>query len=60
MLTIDLLPKRAYQFRCLCDGAWMGDNQADASVHHAATLDNFVGVTDPNFRGDHDEKRTNV
>ncbi len=59
-LTIDLLPGRAYQFRYLCDGAWMGDNQADAYVHHAANLDNFVVVTDPNFRGYYDEKRTNM
>jgi len=28
----------------------MGDNQADAPVHHASNSDNFVVVTDPNKR----------
>lgn len=32
------------------DGAWMGDNQADAPVHHASNSDNFVVVTEPNER----------
>ncbi len=50
-LPVDLLLGRAYQFRSLRDGAWMGDNQADAPMHHASNSDNFVVVTDPNVRG---------
>ncbi len=59
-MTVDLLVGRAYQFRSLRDGTWMGDNQADAPVHHASNSDNFVVVTDPNVRGYYDEKRTST
>ena len=50
-MTVDLLVGRAYQFRPLRDGAWMGDNQADAPMHHVSNGDNFVVVTYPNVRG---------
>src|SRR6266849_7712638 len=43
----DLLVGRAYQFR---SPLVMGDNQADAPVHHASNSDNFVVVTEPNKR----------
>ncbi len=59
-LTLDLSPGRAYQFRYLCDGAWMGDNQADAYVHYATSLDNFLVITDPNFKCSHDDRQNDA
>ncbi len=50
ILTVDLKPDRAYQFRYLRDGRdWMNDEQADCYVHNLYGTDNFVVVTDPNF-----------
>jgi 1,4-alpha-glucan branching enzyme len=50
-LTVDLETGRAYQFRYLRDGRdWMNDSEADAYVHNRYGSDNFVVVTDPNFK----------
>lgn len=55
ILTVDLELGRAYQFRYLVDGnLWMNDNDADAYVHNPFGSDNFVVVTDENFRQYHD------
>lgn len=57
VLTIDLELGRAYQFRYLCDGQhWINDSQADAHVHNRYGSDNFVVVTDPNFKQYCDER----
>lgn len=50
-ITVDLELGRALQFRYLRDGEeWMNDNQADAYVPNLYGSDNFVVVTDPNFK----------
>ena len=50
-MTIDLELGRALQFRYLRDGQdWMNDEQADAYVHNRYGSDNFVVVTDPDFK----------
>ncbi len=50
-LTIELELGRAYQFRYLCDDKqWMNDWGADAYVYNPYGSDNFVVITDPNFR----------
>jgi hypothetical protein len=47
----DLELGRAFQFRYLRDGeVWLNDNQADAYVPNPYGSDNFVIVTDPNFK----------
>lgn len=50
-LTVDLEVGRFYQFRYWCDGSWMNDYQADAFVHNRFGSDNFVVVTDPQWKG---------
>lgn len=50
-LVVDLEVGRAYQFRYLCDGdRWMNDSQADAYVMNPYGSDNFVIITDPEFK----------
>ena len=49
-LTVDLEAGRAYQFRYLCDREWMNESQADAYVHNPYGSDNFLVVTDPDFK----------
>lgn len=50
-ITVDLELGRAFQFRYMCDDeGWMSDNQADAYVPNPHGSDNFVVVTDPNFK----------
>ena len=57
ILTVDLEPGRAYQFRYLCDNdRWMNESQADAHVHNRYGSDNFVVITDPNFEQHRDER----
>ncbi|MEJ2554879.1 MAG: isoamylase early set domain-containing protein [Anaerolineae bacterium] len=56
ILTVDLEPGRAYQFRYLCNGQnWMNDSQADAHVYNHYGSDNFVIITDPEFKRYNDE-----
>ena len=52
-ITIDLEVNRSYQFRYRRDGEWMNDGQADAYVHNRYGSDNFLVVTDPNFKPYH-------
>lgn len=50
-ITVELEIGRAYQFRYLIDGTqWTNDNHADAYVHNPHGGDNFVVITDPEFR----------
>ena len=50
-LSVELELGRAYQFRYLVDGErWMNDPQADAYVSNPYGSDNFLIVTDPQFR----------
>ena len=50
-LALDLEAGRAFQFRYLCDGErWMNDSQADAYVLNPYGSDNFVIMTDPQFK----------
>lgn len=54
---MELVLGRAYQFRYLLDNKhWMNDNQADAYVDNSYGSDNFVVVTDPNFKHYRDER----
>ncbi|MBE2234725.1 MAG: isoamylase early set domain-containing protein [Anaerolinea sp.] len=56
-ITIDLEPRRTYQFRYLADGKeWMNDREADAHVHNTYGSDNSVVVTDPDYRRYKDER----
>lgn len=48
--TLDLEPRRAYQFRYLVDGEWMNDNEADAYAFNQYGTHNFIVVTDPIFK----------
>jgi 1,4-alpha-glucan branching enzyme len=59
-LTIDLEVGRFYQFRYLCDEKWMNDNQADAYVHNRYGSDNFIVVTDPQWKYHADERKGSV
>jgi len=49
-LTVDLEVGRCYQFRYRRDGEWINDSQADAFVRNPHGSDNFLVVTDPNFK----------
>lgn len=49
-LTLELEAGRIYQFRYLCDGEWMNDNQADAYVNNPYGSHNFVVVTSRDFK----------
>jgi 1,4-alpha-glucan branching enzyme len=50
-ITVDLAVGRAYQFRYLRDhDHWLNDTQADAYVINPYGTDNFVVVTDPQFK----------
>lgn len=53
MITVDLAINHSYQFRYLRDGEWINDGQADAYVHNRLGSDNFVVITDPEFKPHH-------
>ena len=54
-ITVDLRLGRAFQFRYLRNGQeWINDDEADAYVYNPFGTNNFVVVTDPNFKP-HDE-----
>lgn len=58
-ITVDLEPRRAYQFRYLQgDDEWMNDPAADAHVHNVYGSDNFVVITDPGYTRYVDERRS--
>lgn len=57
MITVDLELNRSYQFRYRRDGAWINDGQADAYVHNRYGSDNFIVITDPDFKPHLDEKK---
>lgn len=58
-ITVDLEPRRAYQFRYLADGIdWLNDRDADAHVHNIYGSSNSVVVTDPEFKRYTDERKT--
>ena len=51
ILTVDLELGQAYQFRYLRDDqGWMHEYQADDYVYNPSGSDNFVVVTEPNFK----------
>jgi 1,4-alpha-glucan branching enzyme len=55
-ITLDLETDRVYQFRYLCDNThWINDSEADAYIPNLYNTDNFVVVTDPDFRRYHGE-----
>lgn len=59
-ISMDLEPRRAYQFRYLLDDRdWMNDQDADAHVHNIYGSDNSVVVTDPDFLRYSDERTSN-
>lgn len=47
--TVDMAEGRAYQFRYLCDGEWLVDDQADAYTYGRQGSRNALVVTDPDF-----------
>jgi 1,4-alpha-glucan branching enzyme len=50
-ITVDLETHKVYQFRYLCDNShWINDTEADAYIRNLYNTDNFVIVTDPDFR----------
>lgn len=50
-ISVDLEVGRAYQFRYLIDDRdWINDSQADAYVYNPYGSNNFVVVTDPQFK----------
>ena len=53
-ITIDLEVNRSYEFRYRRDGDWMNDSQADGYVRNFHGSDNFLVVTDPNFKRIHE------
>ena len=60
-ITVQLELGHAYQFRYLRDGTeWMNDQQADAFVSNTYGSDNFVIITDPDFKPYHDERENLV
>lgn len=59
-ITVDLEPRRAYQFRYFQDDRqWINDSAADACIHNIYGSDNFVVITDPDFRRHSDERTSN-
>ena len=46
-ITLDLPAGPAYEFRYLCDGEWLNDNQADGYVPNPHGAHNFIVRTDP-------------
>jgi len=59
-ITVDLEPRRTYQFRYLADGKeWMNEQEADAHVHNTYGSDNSVVVTDPDYKRYSDERTSN-
>lgn len=49
-VTVDLEPRRAYQFRYLQgEDQWLNDPSADAHVHNIYGSDNSVIITDPAY-----------
>ena len=46
--TIEVAAGQVYQFRYLCDGDWINDNQADAYYANDYGGHNSVVFTDPN------------
>lgn len=60
IITVDLEPRRAYQFRYFQDNRqWINDSSADACVHNIYGSDNFIVVTDPDFKRHADERTSN-
>jgi len=60
IITVDLEPRRAYQFRYLQgDDQWMNDQEADAHVHNIYGSDNFVVITDPDYKRYVDQSKSN-
>lgn len=51
-IVLDLEVNQSYQFRYLCDGEWMNDNQADAYWPNPHGSYNSVLVTDPDYDSD--------
>jgi 1,4-alpha-glucan branching enzyme len=51
-ITLDLEAGPAYQFRYLCDGEWMNDNQADAYWENPHGAHNSVIFTAPDSAPD--------
>jgi len=50
-ITVPLEPSKAYQFRYLINGnRWINDDNADAYVRSFTGSDNFLVITDPNFK----------
>lgn len=57
-ITMDLEPPRAYQFRYFQgNDQWIDDPDADAYVHNVYGSNNFVVITDPNFKPHSDERK---
>lgn len=58
-ITVDLEARRACQFRYLRgDDQWMNDQEADAHVHNIYGTDNFVVITDPDYKRHADQKES--
>src|SRR5258706_13063318 len=53
-ITIDLEVNRRYEFRYRRDGNWMNDSQADGYVRNLHGSDNFLVMTEPNFKRIHE------
>lgn len=50
-ITLDLEPRRTYQFRYLADGKeWMNDQEADAHVYNNYGSNKSVVITDPDYK----------
>jgi len=59
LITVDLEPRRAYQFRYLQgDDQWINDPAADAHVHNTYGSDNFIVITDPEYLRHADIKKS--
>ena len=54
VITIDLEVNRSYEFRYRRDGDWMNDSQADGYVRNLHGSDNFLVMTEPNFKRSHE------
>ncbi len=57
-ITVNLEIGHAYQFRYRCEADhWLNDAHADAYVYNTYGGDNFVVVTDPNFKPHCDQRQ---
>jgi 1,4-alpha-glucan branching enzyme len=52
-ITINLEVGQHYEFRYRRDGDWMNDSQADGYVRNLHGSDNFLVVTEPEFKRNH-------